>query len=327
MKITGQMLKETREAQKLSLSEISMSTKINQRMLKAIEEGDLKNLPAKTFLRGFVQAYAIALKLDVDQVMNTFLDEMGTTTPEVAEVTEDNAVTPPTNTRQVPPSMETSSTTKIIVVAGIVALILVVFGIKSIVEKYERESQVEPPPETLESLPAAAPTETSTPEEEEKVEEAQAEPTPETKQETKPEATPAPAVATNPQPEVTTPAPKLEVTTPPPTPEPAPSEPAQPEPVATAPTATETPKPKPALETAQSKEIILEALDRIEVAVKINNEALRKVVLQPDEVYTIKGEGKISLDLSDGGAVNLIVNGRDRGVPGDLGKPKKVELP
>ena len=89
MLITGKLLKENRESQQLSISEVAMSTKINSAMLKAIEEGQLEKLPAKTFLRGFVQAYASYLKLDVDEVMNMFYEEMGSTTPEI-EIEETN---------------------------------------------------------------------------------------------------------------------------------------------------------------------------------------------------------------------------------------------
>ena len=48
-------------------------------MLKALEEGDLDNLPAKTFLRGFVQSYASQLKMDIDAILELFHDEMGST--------------------------------------------------------------------------------------------------------------------------------------------------------------------------------------------------------------------------------------------------------
>ena len=32
-------------------------------------------------------------------------------------------------------------------------------------------------------------------------------------------------------------------------------------------------------------------------------------------------------EFTDGGAVNVIVNGRDRGVPGTIGKPIKLTYP
>ena len=72
MKRTGEILKKERESQGLSLHEIGLSLKINSKILKAIEEGNSTQLPAKTFLRGFVQSYASYLKLNVEDVLKVF---------------------------------------------------------------------------------------------------------------------------------------------------------------------------------------------------------------------------------------------------------------
>ena len=81
MKITGQILKENRERKSISISEVAIATKINVKTLQAMEDGDVENLPPKTFLRGFVRSYAGYLGLDIDPIMNTFQDEMGSTKP------------------------------------------------------------------------------------------------------------------------------------------------------------------------------------------------------------------------------------------------------
>jgi cytoskeleton protein RodZ len=81
MKKTGQLLKEARETKSVSLQEVSIHLKINTKTLKALELGDVTQLPAKTFLRGFVQSYAQYLKLDLNQIMEVFQEEMGTTHP------------------------------------------------------------------------------------------------------------------------------------------------------------------------------------------------------------------------------------------------------
>jgi cytoskeleton protein RodZ len=73
--------------------------------------------------------------------------------------------------------------------------------------------------------------------------------------------------------------------------------------------------------------VIIEALDIVEVDATIDGEPSRKIKLLPDQVQAFKAKRKVVLSISNGGAVNLIVNGNDRGVPGDLGKPTKVELP
>ncbi len=96
MKITGQILKENRLRKGVTISEVSLSTKITIKTLQAIEEGDPLNLPPKTFLRGFVRSYAVFLGLDPEEILRTFHEEMGSTlsrptTPSGANPAELNA--------------------------------------------------------------------------------------------------------------------------------------------------------------------------------------------------------------------------------------------
>ncbi|MCB0412202.1 MAG: helix-turn-helix domain-containing protein [Bdellovibrionales bacterium] len=342
MKMTGQMLKEAREKQQLSLSEISMATKINHKVLKAMEKGDLEELPARTFLRGFVHSYASYLKLDTNKVMQVFQEELGPSAQETSEI-EDLAAQVISG-KTLPSTMDSSKMFKYSAVAGIVVLIFIVMGVKQLVEKYEREKEIEPPPATLETLvPAEVPANSPPPTEAADKKNSDLDsPPPEKAESTEKVATPSttksepapPAPTTTNTPPVKTAAPEPIKPTAPPV---APPE-KTPPPVQTVTppnnvTATATggsaapPEKTTATPSGATKEVILEAFDRIEVVVQVDKEALKKIVLQPDEVHTIKGQGKIQLDLSDGGAVNLIVNGKDLGVPGDLGKPKKVELP
>src|ERR1044072_2743504 len=82
MKKTGELLKQKRESTGLSLSEVALATKINPKVLTAIENGDETSLPAKTFLKGFVRSYALFLKMDVDEVMRSFTEETGGPAPQ-----------------------------------------------------------------------------------------------------------------------------------------------------------------------------------------------------------------------------------------------------
>ncbi len=76
-----------------------------------------------------------------------------------------------------------------------------------------------------------------------------------------------------------------------------------------------------------TQEVIVEALDKIEVEYTIDGGATTKVLLSPEQVYAFKATKNIKLRISDGGAVNLFYNGSDRGVPGDLGKPVNLSYP
>ncbi|MFN2099860.1 RodZ domain-containing protein [Altererythrobacter sp. MF3-039] len=60
----GQMLRETREAKGLDLKQVSAETRIPERHLLAIENGDFGALPARTYAVGFSRSYARMLGLD-----------------------------------------------------------------------------------------------------------------------------------------------------------------------------------------------------------------------------------------------------------------------
>lgn len=68
----GQKLRAAREAQGLSLGEVSSSTRINQQFLQAIEAGRRDQLPSNTFVRGFIRNHATALGLDPSEVLQDF---------------------------------------------------------------------------------------------------------------------------------------------------------------------------------------------------------------------------------------------------------------
>ena len=81
MKITGELLKSERINKNLSVQDVALSLKLSSKIVNAIESGSLDQLPAKTFVRGFVKSYAQLLKLDSDQVLRQFQEEMGSTNP------------------------------------------------------------------------------------------------------------------------------------------------------------------------------------------------------------------------------------------------------
>ena len=68
----GERLRRQREMRGVSLEEISQSTKIGTRSLKAIEDEDFEKLPGGIFNKGFVRAYARFLGLDEEQIVGDF---------------------------------------------------------------------------------------------------------------------------------------------------------------------------------------------------------------------------------------------------------------
>ncbi|MBK7889516.1 MAG: helix-turn-helix domain-containing protein [Bdellovibrionales bacterium] len=355
MKITGQILKENRERKNITLSEVSLSTKITIRTLVAIEGGDPANLPPKTFLRGFVRSYAQYLGLDVEEIMRTFQEEMGSTLSRPtapgaspselnAEATESaTSATPttldlsPRTTNKAPDLLdrvlgffpktiamphdpqaalnnETSFATKMIIGVAIVSLLAMIWFFKSKMDRYEDERI---------SADAAAQTAAVDPLATDSADGSLPD--------VAADGTEAPGAASQEPPEApaeTATGVAIPTTTPTPSPTPKPSATPKPSPSPT-PTPSPTPKPSatPAPVTAATKEILIEALDNVDIEAIVDGEPARSLKLKPEQVQSLKIKRKAVLKISDGGAVNLIVNGVDRGVPGDLGKPTKVELP
>ncbi|MBX3033583.1 MAG: helix-turn-helix domain-containing protein [Bdellovibrionaceae bacterium] len=387
MKRTGEILRKAREERELSLNEIALSLKINSKVLSALENGDLSKLPAKTFLRGFVQSYSNYLKLNTDEVLALFNEEMGlsrapapegaavaneTSSEEQPGATAPNVVVPAPRADGAPASdnkssalesglssMEDGSRTKVLILSVFcVALVLLIFGTKKIIDRYQRESvppeqvsvtaplpaepaKPEPPllTETKTSAPvmtpgtapatAAAPS-TPTPV-----------PVPQTAaQAPTPVAAPAPVVAPAVKPPVPTPvAPAAPVAaTPVLVPAPVPVKPPPPAPTVPAaavakpaespkppaeqkPATPETAKPAEKKPVARNLELIIEALDQVDIEYAGATGASQKMRLNADQVHTIRSQNGLRITVSNGGAVNVILNGKDLGVPGELGKP------
>nr|WP_295902369.1 helix-turn-helix domain-containing protein [uncultured Bdellovibrio sp.] len=383
MKKTGEILKKAREEKGLSLHEIGLSLKINSKVLKAIEEGDDAHLPAKTFLRGFVQSYANFLHLDSEKVLEVFYEEMGSTRPkpyirphdgEKAEVKEEAAATTATSTQAStsastatpaaktetseatvtpirkatpPPSSSDgmqslrenkSSKTIIIAVIGVVLVGLILFT-KKMIDKYSKEAEV-PSNEVAQTIEGATPVTEETPTlvENETTDKKEATsplgnlttaPTPSAPA-SLPSPTPTPTKPMTAATPVATPTPSpTPVTKPSPTPTPvaSPSPSPSPTPSATpvaSPSPTPTPKPTPKEEANKPVELIVEALDTVEIEYASPTGKPQKIKLSAEQVHTFKSKSGLKINFSNGGAVNLILNGKEVGIPGDLGKPIKL---
>jgi cytoskeleton protein RodZ len=68
----GDLLRHAREKAGLSLQDICAQTKINERLLLAIESGDVENMPPETFAKAFIKSYCKALHMDSLPVILSF---------------------------------------------------------------------------------------------------------------------------------------------------------------------------------------------------------------------------------------------------------------
>ncbi len=74
----GEELKREREFREISLREISDATKINIRMLEAIEKDNFGALPGGIFNRNFIRAYADFIGLDPELIIRKYQVQTGT---------------------------------------------------------------------------------------------------------------------------------------------------------------------------------------------------------------------------------------------------------
>ena len=72
----GARLRAAREAQQLSLREISETTKISVSALEALEKNDVAQLPGGIFTRAFVRSYATEVGLDPEETMRDFVAQV-----------------------------------------------------------------------------------------------------------------------------------------------------------------------------------------------------------------------------------------------------------
>src|SRR5690242_21654419 len=73
----GDRLKKEREQRGISLDDISLSTKIGTRLLRALEEEKFDQLPGGIFNKGFVRAYARHVGLDEEQAISDYMAALG----------------------------------------------------------------------------------------------------------------------------------------------------------------------------------------------------------------------------------------------------------
>lgn len=393
MKKTGQLLREARESRRISLQEVSIHLKINSRILKALEDGDMEQLPAKTFLRGFVQSYAQFLRLDGTEVLELFQSEMGSTHPKtiikasentseshnevmihnneenekegftavagskvtsphsVSTRTEEAVAALPIKKEEIIPVVQEplvpslsvdqktwSRSMKIGTLTIIILIGAIIYGVIKTIEKYEREATIVKPESELEVLPRTEPEALSLP--------VSSEPplqdgTAENKESmtngeavdlktTEPEKVSSESASLTHSQSASVKAgeplkPPAEASAVPPSPPP---------PVAAAPTGVtevqNAEKKEAVVEpTPQSRpqEVIIEALDKVTIEYSIDDKAKATLVLSAEKVHTFRGDRKLSFSFSDGGSINIIHNGKDRGVPGHLGKPLQLKFP
>lgn len=113
----GDRLKKEREKRGMTLDEVSGTTKISVRLLKALEQEKFDQLPGGVFNKGFVRSYAKHLGLDDDAVVADYLEASGEASPPLT-------LADPTNVQQPSPWAQLPWGT----LAGLVAVAVLLFA-------------------------------------------------------------------------------------------------------------------------------------------------------------------------------------------------------
>lgn len=277
----GQLLREARERKGVSLAEVEEATKIRQKYLIALEEGDYEKLPPGVYVRGFLRALAAYLGLDAQELIALYGQEV-----------PHEAVPSPTPFLSQPLTRTPLVTPDLLV--GIVLFLAVgVLGAWVFREYILPLAQVTPTPTPT------SPAETSTSGSAALTVEAPVEPP--TAQASVEPPTPEPtaeATATSPPPtSIATPIPPP-TTTPPPTP--------------TSPL-TQTPAP-------QGITLQVEVTQRSWLRIVVDGQTAFEGVLDRGATRTWRGREEIVMRCGNAGGVTVTVNGQPQGVLGDPGE-------
>src|SRR5439155_928985 len=80
----GEQLRAQRERKAITLEQAAADTRIREKFLKALEEGDYPSLPGAVYTRGFLRNYSDYLDLATDDLVVLYQQERGGAPPEPA---------------------------------------------------------------------------------------------------------------------------------------------------------------------------------------------------------------------------------------------------
>jgi len=132
----GEELRRERLVRGITLEEVSASTKISLRILRALEASDLPRLPVPAFTRGFIRSYALHIGIDPEEKVCAYLSDLA----------EQSAGTPPPAVRSRHKFWRGRGATAGMIVGGVTALLLVM----GLIARPERR----PAPRVEKPLPA-----------------------------------------------------------------------------------------------------------------------------------------------------------------------------
>ncbi|MBN2403872.1 MAG: helix-turn-helix domain-containing protein [Spirochaetes bacterium] len=128
MEKIGEKLKNARELKKLTIKDVSKETNISPRYLSALEEEEFDKIPGEPYLLGFLRNYAEFLKMDGDEIIQSYKGyKIGESATPLEELTK------PTRVFALPsfPNIFTNNKRILYVAGGAVILILIIWFFSS----------------------------------------------------------------------------------------------------------------------------------------------------------------------------------------------------
>lgn len=86
--LIGEALRKEREQQRLTIQDIEEGTSIRASYIQAIESGEYDKMPGRVYAKGFVKNYANFLKLDGEDFVKKFMEEVSPAVEVVEQVNE-----------------------------------------------------------------------------------------------------------------------------------------------------------------------------------------------------------------------------------------------
>jgi cytoskeleton protein RodZ len=280
----GLRLKQEREKKSVTLDDISLTTKISTRMLRALEEEHFDQLPGGIFNKGFIRAYARCLGMDEEQAIADYLAATTISPPGKKSDNEDQAPVLDPPSREENPAAAGLPWGTFAVVLLIVALGFVAWGY------YSRDSQKE----TRDSAVPASTSVTPTP---------SAEPSPQPPNESAPTPTEV-AHTTQPQPNVPT----------------AASESSQPPPASSSvspPVQSSTPR-------TGGFTVLIKARQDSWLSISVDGEVSTRGILNASAQKAVRATNEIVIRAGNVGALDFEFNGKKLPAQGDLSEVKTL---
>ena len=148
----GSYLKHQRELRGIQLDEIAQATKINHRLLQALEESRFEDLPGEVFIKGFIRSYGQAIGSNVDELLTAYMESAGKTGPKPSSVPDSEKPEPSGKA----PQAASSPPVKALVGFGL-ALALIIGGVFWVTSEQEPSSTRVSPPSSPAGGEAAPP--------------------------------------------------------------------------------------------------------------------------------------------------------------------------